>query len=503
MKRRSFMGVLGAATLAGFGARVRAITASKPYYDAIIVGAGTAGIPAAIFAARRGARVLLLDAAPVVGGTLFVSTGQMSAAGTQLQKSKGIEDNADLHFDDVMRISRKTADVDLVRLAVDEAAPTFDWLMDSGFEPVSEHPVLGDAHEPYSTARYVWSQNFGMGILQTLQSELQPLLDSGQIELRLSSPVTALLTDRRGAVTGVRIHSEDRERTFYGNSIVLASGGYAANPQLFEKLSGYRHYCDMAYPFAKGVGIELALSVGGYLRGRENYLCNFGSILVSKNYPAKRLARFNTDPHERAPWEIYVNTNGERFVCEDEPSVDVREHALLEQPDIRHWVVFDSEILSEAPVGVRNWTKEQVRAAFDEQVMFTQGETLEELAKVSGIDPAGLERTVIDYNQGVLTGNDSLGRKHMPRTISKAPFYAIRLQGHSVTSTVGIAVDDELRVERPDGSTIGNLYAAGELLGAGQTQGKAFVGGMMVTPALSFGRYLGQNLPINGAKKLS
>tara|TARA_B110000971_G_scaffold150463_1_gene153668 strand:- start:657 stop:2186 length:1530 start_codon:yes stop_codon:yes gene_type:complete len=502
MKRRTFLQVMAATMpmMAGFAARVRAITAPNPHYDVIIVGAGTAGIPVAIFAARRGGRVLLLDAAPRIGGTLFLSTGQMSAAGTQLQQAKGIEDSAELHFDDVMRISQNTADAELVRLAVNEAAPTFDWLMEGGFEPFPEHPILGSAHEPYSTKRYVWSPNRGPGILQTIQHELQPLLDSGQVQVQLSSPVTALVTNQEGAIMGVRVRSEDRERVFHGSSIVLASGGYNANPALFEKLSGYRHYCNMAYPFASGAGIGLALSVGGYVRGRQNYLCNFGSILVDKDYPAKRLARFNTDPEKRKPWEIYVNTNGERFVCEDEPSVDVREHALLEQPDLRYWIVFDSAILNDSPPGVRSWSREDILTAFDEQIMFTQGDTLEALAENSGIEPIGLARTVADYNQAVLQEVDSFGRRHLPLAISKPPFYAIRLQGHSVTSTVGIGVDSELRVTRPDGSIVDNLYAAGEVLGAGQTMGRAFVGGMMVTPALSLGRYLGQNLPLPATK---
>ena len=123
-------------------------------WDVIIAGAGTVGVPAAIFAARRGARVLVLEAAPEIGGTLHLSAGQMSAAGTKAQASLGIEDSPDLHFEDVMRISKGTADKELVRLAVDNAAATYDWLTDSGFEPLPEHPVLGLAHEPYSERRY-------------------------------------------------------------------------------------------------------------------------------------------------------------------------------------------------------------------------------------------------------------------------------------------------------------------------------------------------------------
>ena len=79
-------------------------------WDAIIVGAGTAGLPAAIFAAERSDKVLVLDAAPEIGGTLHLSSGQMSAAGTRLQKEQGIEDSPALHIEDIMRISKNTAD---------------------------------------------------------------------------------------------------------------------------------------------------------------------------------------------------------------------------------------------------------------------------------------------------------------------------------------------------------------------------------------------------------
>ena len=130
-------------------------------WDVIVVGAGTAGMMASIFAARRGAKVLALEVAPEAGGTLHISTGQMSAAGTKLQKKLGIADTPDDHYADVMRISKNTADPKLVRFAVDNAAETFDWLMDCGFEMVPEHPVEGRAHEPYSKQRYYWGVDYG------------------------------------------------------------------------------------------------------------------------------------------------------------------------------------------------------------------------------------------------------------------------------------------------------------------------------------------------------
>ena len=119
---------------------------------------------------------------------------------------------------------------------------------------------------------------------------------------------------------------------------------------------------------------------------------------------------------------------------------------------------------------------------------------LEDLARAIGLDPHRLVATVREYNAGQASGRDAFGRQHMPAPIGTGPFHAIRQQGASVTSTVGLAVDGDLRVIRADGSAVPNLYAAGEILGSGQTQGFAFVGGMMAMPALVFGRLLGQRL---------
>ena len=160
VSRRGFLSILGAAT-ASLGLSKRGNAAFEKQWDLIVVGGGNAGLPAAIFAAQRGARVLIVEAAGVLGGTLHLSSAQMSAAGTQLQKSKGIEDSPQSHYDDIMRISKGTADPDMVRLAVFNAAETFDWLMDRDLDVYPEHPVTGTTHEPYSHARYAWGKQFG------------------------------------------------------------------------------------------------------------------------------------------------------------------------------------------------------------------------------------------------------------------------------------------------------------------------------------------------------
>jgi fumarate reductase flavoprotein subunit len=144
---------------------------------------------------------------------------------------------------------------------------------------------------------------------------------------------------------------------------------------------------------------------------------------------------------------------------------------------------------------VKGWTREQMLAAFDSHPMFASAGSLAELAQHTGIDPAGLARSVAEYNATVPRGVDRLGRQHRPLRLERPPFYAIRHQGHSASSAVGVAVDPQLRVVRGCGEPVPNLYAAGELLGSGATMGAAFAPGMLLTPALTFGRLLGSTLP--------
>jgi fumarate reductase flavoprotein subunit len=456
-------------------------------WDAIVIGGGTSGLPAAIFAARRGARVLLCDAADKLGGTLHLAQGQLSAAGTKVQKAKGIADTPAEHLADIMRISKGTVDRDLVALAVENAAETFDWLMDRGFDMVPDHPVNGRAHEPYSKLRYYWGVDWGRSILKVLLAELEPEVARGAVTVRLGTAMRDLVVEH-GAVRGVVVESADGGReTLYGRNVVLASGGYAANAALFEDLNGVPLYGALAYPYSQGDGLTLALKFGAALGGRENYLSNFGVVLEHDRYPSPVFGRANTYPEQRMPWEIYVNARGERFIAEDNPSVDAREHALLAQPGLRYWIVFDDAIFRAAP-------RDEIAAQFGRHPMFLRAATLPDLAAAAGLPADALAKTVAAYNAGRAAGPDPLGRLHRPAPIAVPPFYAIRQQGTSSTSTVGLRVNRDFQVLRQDGNPVLGLYAVGELLGSGQLMGSSFCGGMMGTPALTFGRLLGQRV---------
>lgn len=493
ISKRHFISMMGAVA-SGLGLSTRSVAqSSDPIWDVIVIGGGNAGLPAAIFAAQRGARVLIIEAAAAVGGTLFMSSGQMSAAGTKLQKQKGIEDSAQLHYDDIMTISKNTANPALVKLAVFNAAATFDWLMDNGFDVHPHHPETGTTHEPYSRARYAWGKSGGRSILNVLNAQLKPHIDAGRVTVMTSTQAKELLLDASGSVTGVAtVDAAGRAQRHSGKNVVLTAGGYTANTQMFEQYERAKRYSVGTYPYSQGAGITLGLAAGGYVRGGEHHLPLFGAIMSNDTYPSPFVATVRPWPPTTPPWGIYVNMQGKRFLREDVPSHDAFEQALLAQQDERCWLVLDDEMLRTMPPFIGRWTREQILESFDTKKMFFKAPDLTALATAAGIDGKTLATTVAAYNEGRASGKDALGRKHMPLPIAKGPFYAVQLQSWALIGFAGLAVNDSLQVIRRDGTPIRNLYAAGELLGAGQLMGRSYCGGMSVTPCLTFGRLLGE-----------
>ena len=379
---------------------------------------------------------------------------------------------------------------------MDNAAATFDWLMEQGLVPLPDHPVKGFGHEPYSLPRYYWAADGATAVLDVLSSVVDKAVAEHGLEIRLQTALTGLVQDDSGAVTGVTVTDADgHEQRISARNVVLTTGGYNANMDMYYELNGFPQYCSLPYPHNKGDGLVLGQEAGGYLRGQDKVFINFGMLFNTTNFPAKPEVRLEHFPERRQPWEIYVNVRGERFLREDITSVDARERALMLQPDYRYWVVFDEAILNKAPPITIGWSRDELKSAFAKGgPAFLKADTIEDLAAKAGISPEGLKKSIEGYNYGVETGNDFFGRTHLPAEIGTAPYYALRMQGCAISSAVGLAVDGQLRVTRPDGRPIDNLYAAGEMLGSSQTMGKAACGGMMVTPAMTFGRLLGQKI---------
>ncbi|MCB1625313.1 MAG: FAD-binding protein, partial [Pseudomonadales bacterium] len=409
------------------------------------------------------------------------------------QAKQGIVDTPDQHFADIMRLSNGKADPAIARIVADNAADTVNWLLGAGLTPVDGHPIKGHGGRPgYSVARFLWDRREGRAILAIVRQELATLLAQERVSLQLDTRITALVTDAAGAVTGARARVGDSDLTFSARRTLLTTGGYAMNPTLFEQLIHRPAYAATAYPFSRGDGLQMVTAMGGALRGQELHRSGTGSILTSDHYPAKVYARFNTRPDLRQPWEIWVDDSGQRYVREDAPETYERELALYRQPRLRYRIVFDQGILDAAPSGLPEWTHDKLVSHFGTHRMFARADSLASLADKIGVAAATLEATVRDYNAAVSSGHDRLGRQYLPKQIGTPPYYAVTHLGHSATSSTGVIVDGQMRVLRSDGTPMKNLYAAGEVLGSGATVGDAFVPGMMLTPALTLGRLLGE-----------
>ena len=461
----------------------------------IVVGAGTAGMPCAITLAEHGVRVAVVEQADNVGGALHLSAGQMSAAGSRLQRSKGIEDSPEQHLADIMRLGHGKADPAIARLAVEEASASIDWLEELGFPFPDDQPIIYYGHDPYTRPRTYWGVELGISVLNTVQPRFDELVAKGKIDLRLGHRLTDLLVED-GRVVGVRAETAAGTVELRAEAVVLTTGGYAANRALFDRLHPGLHVLLGARETSQGEGLLAAQRIGAGFRGAEHHLSTVGGIETERGQGTSNLweAFGNTNANNRVAREIYVNPAGRRYVAEDAPSQDLQERALQAEGGLI-WFVFDEAAIDEDEPLVMGWSAEMLReqAAGGEGAWVADG--IGELARRAGIDPAGLERTVAEWNAACAAGHDPLGRKALDHPIRTGPFYAVRSEGIAVISFGGVTVDGELRVTRGEGGEpIPGLYAAGEVLGAGATMGDAFCSGMGVTPAISLGRLLGRQL---------
>lgn len=465
-------------------------------YDVVVVGAGTAGIPCAVAAADAGARVLLLEKDSHIGGSLHLSGGHVSAAGTARQRARGIDDSPAAHLADIIRIGRGRARLDLVERLVERAPAMVDWLEDRGFDFVPETPVIVHGHEPYGTARTYFGRDEGLSILAVLTRELERALAETDLTLWKAAPVTDLRT-AAGRVVGVTVHHRGRDTAVTADAVVLATGGFAADPELFAELEGAPLYSAGART-STGDGIHLAAGVEAGLQGEGTYLPTFGGLPDARDPSRATLVDRQNLTVERPPLEIYVDRHGRRWVAEDEPSIDEKERALVTLPDRTFWTVFDDAMLAASRDGremLKATAPDRLRALANVRHGIHAADSLTELAQQAGIDANGLVDTVTRYNAHVAAGSDpDHGRRHLPMPIGSPPFYAIRNHGITLVTFVGLDVDTDLAVRDTAGRVVPGLYAVGEVIGAGATCGNSFCSGMLVTPALTFGRDLGAAL---------
>ncbi len=464
--------------------------------DIIVIGAGTAGMPCAIEAVAAGARVLAVEQTGRPGGTLHVSLGQLSGAGSRLQQARGIADTPAEHLADIARINRGTGRADLLARSVAGQGGTIDWLMEHGFGMDPACPAILHLHEAYLKARTYWGVEGGISVLKVLKPLFAAAMEQPNAEILYDTRLVALTQAADGRVDGVRLQGPEGERVVRAAAVVLATGGYGGNPELFARLTGGRRLVSAAMPGSTGQGIELALAAGADMSCPGMFLPTYAAVAPPEGTTFVEWRQMpSLTPQVRQPWELHLDPSGARFVREDDDSVDRREHALNALPGLSFWCVFDAAAEAAAPPLLPGWTAGELAAAWASHPSFVRADSLEALAQATGMDPATLAASVAGYNQGVESGSpDPMGRTHRPQRLAGPDWRAIRMHGMVLKTPSGIRVDDHLRALRPDGSAIPGLYAVGECIGGSTLSGLGFVSGMSVTPALTLGRWLGRTL---------
>lgn len=472
----------------------------------LIIGAGSAGMTCAIRAAQKGKKVLVIEKSDTVGGTLHYTAGHLSGANTDRQISRNIIDSTDEHYADIVRISRNTMNPIIAQKAVELAPTTINWLDELGYPFHEKAPLIIYGHEPYSKPRtYLGEKDIsptmnasGKTILNLLLPLWNQLVADGLIECRLLTKLVSI--EKEGdTITGVIVSSNNEQEKLRAKSYVLTSGGYASNPAFFKSVThGASRLISTANPNSTGDGIIAAQEIGAVFSGGEKHSSTLGAIEL---IPGSGRVDFwgawarVSNGMDRKQREIYVNEGGVRFMNEYDLNVDERERLVLQQPNAKFWLIFDDYALKDGLCVVPQWTVEDLMEESKKENAVWQAETIAELAIKTGLPIEALLNTVNEYNSICENKNDhQFNRTYLDHSINKAPYYAILVYAYSLISFGGIEVNNELQVITSDKKPITNLYAAGEILGAAATSGDAFCGGMLLTPALSFGKWLGERL---------
>lgn len=464
-----------------------------PDFDVAVVGSGFAGLAAAITARSDGASVLLLEGSGELGGSSRLSGGKVMGAGTRMQRRHGIEDDPEDLYRFYMALNRFRLEPAVVRALAESCGPTVDWLEDIG---VAFDPRMMTAGEE-KVARMHITAGEGHAVIATLVRHARSI----GVEFALGMQVDRLLV-RDGEVYGVAVGNDTLETS----SVVLATGGFGANPALVEKylprLAADDWYWYIGAATSSGSAFALGEQVDAQVVGHGNaarlITPNFGNVLEGGYLPG---------------WLLIVNAEGRRFY--DETSSYSVTGGIVDAQPAPVYAVFDEaakaasspstvEATKKVSVGKRDGRAQKwVDSMLEEQVehgAVLKADTLEELAEKMAVPAERFVATVGIYNDDCALGIDSHygKRSDVLAALEKPPFYATELRlSHVAVTAVGLRIDSSARVIDDLGRPVQGLYAAGECTGG--VVGETYVGsGNSITNAFVFGRIAGRSAAKKG-----
>ena len=448
----------GAAGIAGAAEAKTAGQAKAPVYDAIIVGAGPAGLIAAITAHDLGAKVVLFEKRDRPDGNAIFALGSICGWGTRHQKEQGIEDTADAFYAMMMDISKQMGDKSLNRTYTDNISEGIDWLeKDIG--------VTGGAR---------------------LVQDLLAAAKKRGIEIRYEHKVIELLHDDHFRVTGVKTLSDEGQKEWLAKGgVCLTTGGFSANPEMVDRYIGgwATRMVLRGSKSTTGENVSLTLPLYAKFVNMDQFHC--GPIIgVTHVNPADVL---------NSGYGVQVNTSGKRFMDENNTYVVKARTTALQTLDNQAWVIVDSD----CPV------LEKVIAKFDRlNSPYGKADTLEALCKQVNLPEKNVLKEVKAYNDALAAGKleemTPPCTYKKPHPVQKAPFYAVPFQGGMTATFGGPLINTKAEIQSLDGGSIPGLYAAGNA--AGGIFYFNYAGGAQLGAATVFGRIAAREMAARAKK---
>ena len=438
-------------------------------YDVVVVGAGGAGLTAAVRATQEGAKVLVVEKMPLVGGNSLRAEGGMNAADTKVQAELGITDSTVENFvADTLRLGHDLANPDLVQTLAENSAEAVDWL-DSIGAPLTKVAATGGTEH-----KYLHKPEDGRPVGAYLVEKLSAYADELGIEIKLNTKATEILMNGERAC-GIKAEDDEHIYTINAKAVVLATGGFGSNFELMASFDpSLADAVTTNHSGAQGDGILMAQAIGADTVDMEQIqlhptVIQSDGTLVSESV--------------RSHGAILVNAEGKRFV-NDMAGRDVVSQAELKQPGAYAFIVFDQGLVDEVALTHK----------FIDGGYAISGETYEELAKNLGMEGdaiANFVETMENWNAFVEAGEDKdFGRSAVSMIdISTAPYYAIKIAPGIHHTMGGIKINTEAQVINTDGDVIAGLFACGETTGG--IHGGNRVGGNAVCDFIVFGRIAG------------
>ena len=481
-------------------------------FDVIVVGAGNAALCAAISAQEKGARVLVLEKADyeerggnslfTAGGFRFVHDGLDDLRQDVLADLSASEADQtvlpvqrfDTFMNDLMRVTEGETREELANILIGNSRDTMRWMKSHGvrFIPMfgRQSYVLNGKHHFYGGVN-IEAVGGGFGLVDF---HLRAAARLG-IEVRYETGLRRLIQNQKGDVIGVHVKGPDGFDDLYAKSVVLACGGFEANPEMrvrylgpgweLCRVRGTRHNT--------GDGIRAALDIGAQPFGGWSS-CHAVQWDISAPPYGDRVVLDNFQKHSY-PIGMIVNLNGERFVDE---GADIRNHTyakygreVMKQPSRTAIQIFDNKTIG--------MVRDEYRIR---QVTKATANTLEELARQLDINPAGLAKTVAEFNaacrpgeynpsilDGVHTDGITPPKSNWALPINEPPYSGFVVTCGITFTFGGLRINTKGEVQDVTDKTIPGLYAAGELVG-GIFYGN-YLGGSGLMSGSVFGRLSG------------